>query len=417
MTRTRGDRLKRARRTARRGVAVYILVLGVATILAMTGFTLLSVARANHRIHDSLQKSLQAQCVAQAGIEKAFNYMYANPTWRQTMPNGNWFTNQAFGAGEYAVRATDSDGSLADDEGDALTLTSSGRVGDAAHKVKVTLAPRPHPALAFAAFGYYQAGVRTNAVIQGPMRSNGSMWSDGNLDPGGNAFFESLQGAYINSALTPSRYASTSMSYPQPSLSSYLSLATPVTGTTGATAKLSKYVLTPTRNSESSANVNANGIYSLDCSNRAVVIEKLRLKGTLIIHNTSQTVTFQHQLLIEPSGYSFPSILIFTNQSNVEFNLDQATFSESSDSMDYNEDGDKTDSPASSLKGIVWTDGSYITIHRSSAGVTGCIIGGGIEVHDRAVIDDDPQLAQVMIPGFIDTSMKVIPGSWREEEP
>jgi len=392
-------------------------VLGVATILAMTGFTLLAVARADHRIQTSVQKSLQAQYVAQAGLEKAFYAIEANATWRQTLSNGMWFSDQTFGAGKYTVTAADTDGNLADDERDTLTLTSTGTVGDAVHKVKVTLTPRPHPALGFAVFGTDSAGFRNNAVVQGPVRSNGTIWTDGNSDSEGNAFFESIQGAYIAPTLLPARYASTTMSYPQPSLSYYLSLATPITGIAGGTAKVSKYVLTPTRNTESTTQVNANGIYSLNCTGRDVLIEKCRLKGTLIIYNTTKKVTIENELLIEPTGYSFPSILIFTSYGDVEIKLDGSTLSELGDWVDYNEDGDKWDTISSAVKGLIWTDHSYITIHKGSAAITGCVIGSGFEVHDSAVVDDDPQLAQSMIPGFIDTNMKIISGSWREVEP
>ena len=396
---------------------MYILVLGVSTILAMTGFTLLAVARADHRVQVSLQKSLQAQYVAQAGLEKAFYTIDANSTWRQTMTNGTWFTDQAFGPGKYTVTAADTDGNLADDERDTLTLTSTGTVGDAVHKVKVTLTPRPHPALGFALFGTNSAGVASNAVIKGPVRSNSTIWTDGNADAEGNAFFESVQGAYIAPTLTPARYASTAMSYPQPSLSYYLALATPITGTSTSQAKVSQYVLTPTRNSESSTLVNPNGIYSLNCSNRQVIIENLRLKGTLILYNTTQKVLFRHEMLIEPNGYSFPSILIFTSHGDVEFSLDDSSLDELSDWVDYNEDGDKWDTVPSAVKGLIWTDYSYITIRNDGAPITGCIIGGGVEVSSKAVLDEDPLLAQAMIPGFIDTNMKVISGSWREVEP
>jgi len=398
-------------------VAVCILVLGIATILAMTGFTLLSVARANHRIHGSLQKSLQAQHVALAGVEKAFNYMYANPSWRQTMPNGTWFPNQTFGPGEYTITAVDTDGSLSDDERDCLIVTSTGTVGDAVHKVKATLTPRPHPALAFAAFGYNSFGLASDAVARGPVRSNGAIWSDGNADAEDNAYFESVRNAYIASELTPSRYAATAMSYPQPSLSYYLSLATPVAGIAGTTARLREHVLTPTRNSESSSQINANGIYALNCTNRPVVVQNSRIKGTLILYNTAQTVTFQSPLRIEPAGYSYPSILIFSTQSNVVFQLEESSLVEWDDWVDYSEDGDKLDTLSTYIKGLVWTDSSYISMKGSGTPITGCIIGSGLQVYDGVVCNDDPQLAQAMIPGFVDTNMKIVPGSWREVEP
>ena len=48
----------------RRGVAIYLFVLVLATILAGTGLALVAVNRADRRVHASVQRSLQAQYAA-----------------------------------------------------------------------------------------------------------------------------------------------------------------------------------------------------------------------------------------------------------------------------------------------------------------------------------------------------------------
>jgi hypothetical protein len=402
----------------RRGVAVYPLVFGVATILTVTGLTLLAVRRADHRIHANVQRSVQARYVALAGIEYALGYMESHPTWRQTLPNGTWFQSQPFGRGDYTLAGTDASGNLADSETEAVTLTSTGTVDGAVSRIQVTLTPRPHPALRYACFSNTTLECNTNVVIKGPMRANQQIYTDGHAILQGNEYFETVSGYWIEPPLGPTRYDSASMSYPQPSLSYYLSLATPISGSIGGTVLVSKYVLTPTRNSEAPSAVNPNGIYSLNATGHPVTIQKTRIKGTLIIHNTGNNkVTIQHQNWIEPASPSFPTLLIYTGNGDVDFNLDVSTLSESTETVDFNEDGDRTDSFPTSVRGLVWTQNSYVQIHKSSANFTGCLIGSSVKAHDNAVVDEDPSLAQALIPGFVLPDMRIVQGSWREVQP
>lgn len=401
----------------RRGVAVYLFVLVLTMILAGTGLALVAVNRADRRVHTSVQRSLQARYAAQAGIEAALGYMDANANWRSTMPSGTWFNNIAFGSGKYTVVVTDADGNLANRDTDAATITSTATVNGAISRMQVTVAPRPYAALRYACFSQTTLDVRSNASILGPVRAHTSIYSDGNYDSEENAYFETLQGAYVNSAITPVRYATSSLSYPQPSLSYYLALATPITGIAGSTAQLSKYVLTPKTNSESPGKVNTNGIYALNAAGKEIVVEKTHIKGTLIIYNAVRTVTFQRACWIESAGQSFPTLLIFTGGADVVFYLDSPTLSETSDTTDYNEDGDKTDTFPADVRGVVWTQGSYVEFHKPYATLTGCLIGGSIKVYEQAVVNDDPSLAQQGMPGFVDPDMKIVAGTWREVQP
>jgi len=395
----------------------YLFVIAVSTILVGTGLALVAVNRADRRVHESVHRSTQAKYVALAGIEAALGVMDTSPNWRRSLDNGQWSQAEPFGPGTYTLSVTDADGDLGDDEADSVVITSTGDVAGAVSRMQVTAAPRPYKALEYACFVQSYLEIRSGAVVAGPMRAHQEIYSDGNYDSEENALFETMPGYYINSSLQPSRYATSALPYPQPSLSYYLALATPISGIAGGTARLSKYVLTPTTNSESPGQVNPNGIYSLNAAGKEVVIEKSHIKGTLIVHGTTKKVTFQRACWIESAGLSYPTLLIFTGGEEVDFNLDNSTLSESSENTDFNEDGDRYDSFPTDMRGIVWTQGSYIQIHRPYAAFTGCMIGGRIRIHDRATVNDDPSLAQQMIPGFIDPDMKIVPGTWREVQP
>ncbi|HSW44534.1 MAG TPA: hypothetical protein VLM89_03080 [Phycisphaerae bacterium] len=399
-------------------MAVYLFVLTIAVIVAMTGLTLVAVQRADLRVQMSLQRSLQAQHVAQAGIEYALGYLASQPNWRQTVPNGTWLVNMPFGPGTYTLQVADADGNPANNDTDPLTLTSTADVSGAASRIQVTIAPRPYAALGYACFSQTTFDIRTNAALWGPARAHQSLLSDGNYDTEENAFFETLKGSSVHLSLSPVRYATSTLLYPRPGRDHYLALATPITGSVGSTITLSKYVLTPTRNSESPGQVNPNGIYALNAAGRDVLIERTRIKGTLIIHNgAGRKVTVQRAVLIEPAGTSCPTMLIYTAGGEVDMNLDSSLLSESSEKIDFNEDGDQTDSFPPLIRGVVWTESSYVQIRKSATTFSGCLMAGSISVHDRATVNDDPSLAQQVMPGFVDPDMKIVSGSWKELQP
>ena len=50
------------------------------------------------------------------------------------MPNGTWFSNVAFGAGNCTVAVTDTDGNLANRDTDAATITSTAAINGAVYK-------------------------------------------------------------------------------------------------------------------------------------------------------------------------------------------------------------------------------------------------------------------------------------------
>ncbi len=404
-------------RHARRAAAVYLLVLSIAAMVTAAGLALIAARRADQRVYASLQDSAEARYVAGAGIEWALWVLGQTANWRTVRTVGTWTANQPFGPGTFSIEAADDDGNLADDETDALTLTSTGTVNGAIDRQRVTLRPRAHPALAYACLSKTSLELRTAAVIKGPMRANQSIIGDSNVVKTDNASFETVTGYTVESQFTPLSRVSTAMSYPAPSLSYYLSLATPISGIAGSTAKLSGYNLTPTRNSESAAQVNARGIYALNATGRGVVVEYTHIKGTLIIHNTTTKVTVQGSCWIEPAGPSYPTMLIYAGNADVDFDLDKSTLSESAQNVDFNEDGDKADSFTTFVGGIVWTQNSSVSIHNPTAVFRGCVFGNYIRVHDRAAIDEDPALINALVPGFIDPTMKIVSGSWQQVQP
>jgi hypothetical protein len=400
-----------------RGLAVYLFVVGVTTMLAVTGLTLVAIQRADQRVYRNLLRTTQAQYVALAGIDKAFACMDTQPTWRQSMPNGTWFLNAAFGPGRYTLLVADSDGSLADNETDSVLLTSTATVEDALCRVQVSAVPTPYPALQFACAAMTTLEFKTNAVIRGPVRANAEIVTDGTANPEDNAVFETLDGYLVPSSLQPVRYVTDPFTYPQPDLAFYLALSTPITGVVGTKVTLYKYSLTPMVNSESPGQVNLKGIYSLNAAGREVVISNSYIQGTLIIYNTASKLTIQGACRIEPADDFYPTLLIYTAGANVDINLDVASLSEVAQNNDFDGNGIPTDSFPTLISGVVWTQGSSVEIHKSYAKFIGCLLGNAIKVYDYAEVDEDPALARQYMPGFVDPQMKIVAGSWREVQP
>lgn len=396
-------------------MAAFVLVFGIAMLITITGLSLVAVRRAEGRVQSNMMQNTQAQYVALAGVEYALGHLAATSNWRSTLSNGNWF-DMNFGRGRFVVSGIDTDGSLSNDETDPVTITSRGTVENAVSNLSVTVAPRKHQALRYACFADGTLDFRTNCVIRGPVRTNGSILSDGTVSTQDNASYDAVNGSNVNLQLQPVRLYSTALSYPAPKRADYLAMATPINGDVSYSVELRKYVLTPTRNSEWPYTVNANGIYSLNAGGRDVIIENTHIKGTLIIYNTSRKVLFQRSCWIEPASQSYPTLLIYTNGADVEFDVD-AAMAEGYLGKDMNEDGDTADSFPSIIKGVVWTQNSYIYFHKSNASLYGCMIGNYIRIAELATVNEDPSLADAYMPGFLDTDMQIVQGSWREVQP
>lgn len=418
-------------RRCRRGAALYLITVSIAMLVAGMGLSLIAIQRGERRLQSNLGEMAELQWAARAGIEEALQYLDRITDWRQRVV-GNCLLAAA-PVGEATVRIDlfdDKDGNLTNSQADPVRLLATARRGNVTCKLQVQLKPKAHPALQYALFGTSVDDMefRGNAGARGPVRSHGKIKAVAGNTTADDAAFETKVGYPIDDPLGPKSYVSSDVAEPVVNLDVYKALATPITGTYGARCELKGYNLTPTYNPVGAPN--ANGIYSLDAGGREVYFENLHLRGTLIVFNTSgKKVSFHRGLRVEIGPLNYPTLLVSCPSNDLDFHLDSADITESTVAvvigkngvnynlglgMDLNEDGDVFDSWYCKIRGIVWSDAARVLVEGDSYPLMGSLIARKIIVDHWVRVDNDLTLMDTAAPGFVQSGMSVVPGSYRE---
>lgn len=107
-------------------------------------------------IVSNVEDQAKARYIAESGLRIAAAYVQATATWRDDQAQGAWVSNASYAGGTYSVvgedgadtdgdyvisQPTEGDGDLGDDSGDLLTLTVTGKYGNAASVVRAVVSP------------------------------------------------------------------------------------------------------------------------------------------------------------------------------------------------------------------------------------------------------------------------------------
>src|SRR5687767_5377373 len=113
------DNLVRRRRRApgRRRGSIYLLALGVSTLVAVIGLTALVTIRANQRIARQTGERAAAQSLALSAVEHALTLIESAPQWRTLVKSGGEGAKLPLGQGTFSWTLIDEiDGDLVNDE-------------------------------------------------------------------------------------------------------------------------------------------------------------------------------------------------------------------------------------------------------------------------------------------------------------
>ena len=394
----------------RPAVALYGTTLFISMLIVATGLALISVQTAERHIQQSIQKSEDALRFARAGVEYAFSYIELDPDWRTNQPNGDWLDGDSLGPGTVTLSVTDDDGSLSDDEADPITITAEANLNDITTTLEASAAPRPHPGLQYACFGYSKVLFKNTPTVLGPVRSNVYIQNDSDgVTTGDDAIFEVYTGGSIDWGLEPQSTSYKHWEPPAPDIEFYKSQATQLNP---EDEEIEQYNLTPTYSTEGV--VNPNGIYWLNTASNDIFIKDTHIKGTLIITGTSNiNIKFENAGWIEPAHTNYPTLLIDLPNGIVVIKYDGSDLEE--DNLgDLNGDGDDLDVFPPLVEGIVWTSVSKMKFQNAAWTFHGAAFADRIEVEDDVIIDNDPTLADNVPPGFYDYRVKALRGSWKE---
>jgi len=147
MTRPVGDAIlaPRARRGGRRcrcRGSAYVLVLGVATLVAVIGTAALLAGRINLRMTVGANDAIEADSLATSAIEQALTLLNTDPGWRTNYKSGAENGPFALGRGTASFTLVDEyDGNLGNDKLQPVRLYGTGSVGRARRVYSVLLQP------------------------------------------------------------------------------------------------------------------------------------------------------------------------------------------------------------------------------------------------------------------------------------
>lgn len=399
----------RMRVPARRGT-VYVVVLATVGMVTAIGLTTLVAQRVQRRLIQSSTDASQARVYAQSAAEIGLLGAQNTLAWRTDIALNGWVTSQVIGDGVFSLTALDPvDGDLVDSLIDPVVVTGVAMNGQAQQMSEVTLEVQIEPVTCL-----------QSTIHAGTDVSFGSIVVDGGqVISANNAIDAVLSEINVNVeavvAVTGGNYNASKATgvlprtMPDATVFDYYIGA----GTSFDRKKLNSdglgrrvlenVVLSPTSNSYT-GNVDANGIYVINCNNEDYVIRDCRIVGTLVMLDAA-SVLIESSVFWEPAVANYPSLLL---RGNATLATGTAPLREKSIGVNLNpvgtpfnamEDSDLYDAYPSELKGLFYVTGGLSSMN--SPTIQGVVIVGGtfggagaLDLEHSTVFFDNPP------PGF-----------------
>lgn len=404
----------------RRG-ALYVAVLGVAMIVSLIALAGIHLGRVETDVLSGAEQVAQAELLAQSAVEIALARIQANSSWRTTyasgteVPSSGWTT---LGGGGVRFALVDSDGNLADDQRDSVTVRGIGRYGKATQVVTVQIHPTGD-ALDCLDFAMHSAAALTNTstittdsvvtcnsnIFNSLGTINGDAWATGTISG-------TVNGA-SNPNMTPAREA--------PNVESvweyYLANGTYIDVDDIPANTIALAVVSPLSNPYGAEN--SQGIYVIDCHGESLTITNTRLQATLVVIN-STGVVLQGALNWEPPAAHMPALMV---EGNLQLNWAGGTpLAELTLLTNFNPSGslllglldlDILDTYPGTITGLVYASGSiWVTNDVVVAG--GLVTSSICLCNDTVNVTYGSTLSTTPPPGFsIGNVMRVIPRTWQ----
>lgn len=413
---------------SRRG-GIYAAILGVSLVVFTVSLGAIAAVRAQARAANAADHAAHARRLAASGIELARLIISQNANWRSDRPSGKWVTSQPLGAGAFSVEVVNPFGDLDRSETDPVVITATGAVGAAVQKLRVELeAEVGKPTALRSAI----AAGSTITLNSGSTISASGQWLSSNAGISAtsatiNADAEAVltcAGSTYNGRLcngAPARALPSADAFDY-----YLRRGTaiPVSSLPLNTGirYLQRVLLSPGNNPYGASN--PEGIYIIDCNSENLVIQNLRVVGTLVILNPGAASTLQGSVNFEPAVAGLPCIMIrgVLAMRPVTTLLAENT----SPAVNFNPPGtpypylttpnssntNMTDTYPSRISGLVYITGNVILANAPV--VDRLIVGGTLTVNANAVVTVSGQTDHFTNPppGFSTINMKVKEGSW-----
>jgi hypothetical protein len=387
----------------RRGSA-YVMVLGVATLVAVIGMGVLLAARVGTRMTVDGNDAVEADALAASAVEQALTLINADPGWRSRYGSGKDNGPYPLGRGTITWKVVDEfDGDLANNANDVTRLYGTGSVGRARRVYSVLLQPAgpglevlQKPAHATTAFNVRISTVTIN-VTGGPLSTDGRFDANGNVNANVEASNTSGGGA-INGSET---IIIAHRPMPSPGVFDlYLRRATEipwdqVSGTAGIRGALSAA-------SNPYGSPNPDGIYHVRVPYKGVLkVDNARLQATLLVTADSGCkVKVGPSVLWEPPASDLPALIargpdVYVTLDSSITGITELTAGQNLNppAMPYNgsADTDLLDSYPAELKGLYHVMGKNATLE-----IGANLKCTGVLLTDGTIVAGDVSLPLVM---------------------
>ena len=399
----------------RRGSA-YILVLGVAMIVAVIGLAAISARRIRTRSARLTGGSGKARMLAFSGAEHAIGRINANPNWRATYDGAT--VQQNCGDGAFSWEVVDpADGDLTDDPAEAAEILATGTFDGTSHTLKLELTPVGGLVHAVLADGDIEvANFRTVTISGAPLASNSRLTvrnkSTLNSDALANEIRLLGRGAINGTVTTPLRWPA---AMPSSDLfNTYKATATEIP----QRGSIEKTLLSPTSNPYGPTN--PNGSYYINMGSSELIIRECRIYGTLLVEVTTGRVRIEDKVLMESFRSDYPTLIV-TGNLDIEMESGVNVLNEANDAetnlnppgspFEGVSDSDTSDDYPNEIRGLVHTTREQTTLKNTSIIRGGLIcegrltFGGNVRVIFDTSLPDDP-------PMGYGGSGQVLPGRW-----
>ncbi len=417
--------------------SIYVVVLGTSLLLTVIGLSALTLARVNARINGQAGDSVQAEVIAESGIEYMLSLIANDPNWRTTYQSGVATSERLFGSGGITLKLVDeADGNLANNNTDPVRVYSTGRVNRSVRVYSAVIGPvaQPYTCLNVPAVAGSSMSFGTDSITGTPtLASNGSF----------SATSTNFGGASIESVFAPTLLTCTNITSQKTGVTArqlpdilhvfdwYVangqSISIGSIPTVGGIPTIDRQLICPA-NGTFGGWSSSNGIFVIDCQGMPITISDSRIVGTLVLQNCG-LLTISGSGLFEPAVANYPTLLV---QGPVALKLTNTQLQEStSPAVNFNPTGvpypylsgsgvantTSTDSFQTVFNGILYSTGT-ITISNQPT-IHGLLVantsinsssGGFYLTYDSSFSAQPPQ-------GFGSTGqMMPLPGTWRWEK-
>ncbi|GEM_PF-6841291 len=401
----------RATSRRRRG-NTYLMILGVVTLLTVTALAGVSVLRANRAAisldGDVAQARVLAKSAMQMGVQMAVDDIDG---WRATLGDGAWLdgvrVDQESTVSLFASDETDGD--IADDRFDEVTLTAVGRVNSAVQSIEAVLEidVGGYETMAASVFSDDEMEIETDSIdVESFLGSNDEVEEHGeDIDEFGEIRIDGSGDAVHVGPM------SLEMPPPEIALDELEAIGTRMSVESFPGYQIKNTVLT--EKSNQFGPVNPRGVYIIDCANKKFVIRDSLIRGTIVLINPGGGSEMRNNMHWEPLYPTDPALVVFGDH---EFQLSDSDVVTASITGAYihPDDEDWVDAhDDSTLTGFIYVDGDLkIKDHFRLVGAV--VVGGEVRLEGDVVIENGPNYAESEVVGFRRANgLRFKRGAWR----